>query len=148
MIAITLCLSFRQSILGPFSPLIRVISMQNAELYRRGVVLPLDDDAEESLRSNDVGDATNARYLNVSDSTFFILWNIGLFQKINARCATLLDDYEEEVVEAASVDGITAAIDAVARNAAKHPDAAEFLEGLRNMAMRASRSSRPLLFVL
>lgn len=123
--------------------------MQNAELYRRGVVLPLDDDAEEALRSNDVDETTSVRHLKIADAgAFEALWRLGLFREINARCVTLLDDYEEEMVDAASAAGIIAAVDAVARDADEHPEMANFLEDLRDLARQASRSSRPLLFVL
>ena len=124
--------------------------MQNTELYRRGVVLPLDNDAEEALRSNEVDEATNVRLLEIADEVQFeALWRLGLFKEINARCATMIDDYEQEIVEAASVERILAAIDAVARDAViKHPEMAEFLEDLRDLARQAALSSRPLLFVL
>ncbi len=45
----------------------QVNTMQNTELYRRGVVLPLDNDAEEALRSNEVDEATNMRLLEIAD---------------------------------------------------------------------------------
>ncbi|MFO0890589.1 MAG: hypothetical protein U0790_15775 [Isosphaeraceae bacterium] len=124
--------------------------MQNSELYRRGIVLPLDEDAEQAMRSNDVSETTSVRNLSIADTgAFEALWELGLFREINARCATLLDDYEEEMVEAASADGIIAAVDAVARAAAaEDPGMARFLDGLRDLARQASRSSRPLLFVL
>jgi hypothetical protein len=124
--------------------------MQNAELYRRGVVLPLDRDAEESLRSNDVSQDTNVRLLKIAGAGGFeALWRLGLFREINARCSTLLDDFEEEIVDAASAEGIIDAVDSVTRDAAaQHPEVVVFLEGLRDLARQASTSSRPLLFVL
>lgn len=128
----------------------RVTSMQNAELYRRGIVLPLDEAAEEALCSNHVSETTNVRLLKIPDAEWFeALWRLGLFREINARCATLLDDHEEEMMDAASADGVIAAVDVVARDAiAEHSEMVEFLDDLREMARQALRSSRPLLFVL
>lgn len=125
-------------------------SMQNAELYRRGVVLPLDDDAERRIRSNEVNETTNVRHLRiVDDSEFDALWKIGIFHEINARCSTLLDDYEDELIDTVSVDGVIHAVDAVFRVASDgYPEAFEFLAGLRALASEASRLSRPLLFIL
>jgi hypothetical protein len=124
--------------------------MQNAELYRRGIVLPLDCDAEVSLRSNNVSETTNVRLLKIIGAEGFeALWRLGLFQEINARCATLLDDYEEEMIDPASVEVLLTIVDSISRAAvAQHPDVVEFLEGLRDLAQQASTLSRPLLFVL
>jgi hypothetical protein len=124
--------------------------MQNAELYRRGIVLPLDEDAEECLRANDVDTTTNVRVLAIpSEEMVDSLWRLGLFREINSRCATLLDDYEEEVVEASSVGAILGAVDSVARHVdAREPEMLEFLEGIRDLVRKACALSRPLLFVL
>ena len=122
--------------------------MQNAELFRRGIVVPLDRNAEQSLRANNVSDATNMRYLGIpNDEIFETLWEIGLFREINSRCATLLDDYEEQMVEASSAAEILAAIESVAKNATQ-PEVAKFLEETQNLVYEASALSRPILFVL
>jgi hypothetical protein len=60
-----------------------------------------------------------------------------------------LDDFEEEIVDASSAEGIIDAFDAVAADAvAQRPEVVGFLEGLRDLARQASNSSRPLPFVL
>jgi hypothetical protein len=69
--------------------------MQNSALFRRGVVLPLNEEAEEGLRYNDVNESTQAEYLEISRDLFSNLWEIGLFDEINRRCGSLIDDYEE-----------------------------------------------------
>jgi hypothetical protein len=40
--------------------------MQNAGLYRRGIVLPFDEDAEEALRSNDASKTTRVCHLEIT----------------------------------------------------------------------------------
>ena len=124
--------------------------MQTAELFRRGIVVPLDRDAEESLRANNVNDSMNVRYLSIANDWMFeTLWEVGLFRAINSQCASLLDDYEEEMVEASSAAGVLAAIELVAGNAsAQQSDVAKFLEDMRLLADEASKLSRPILFVL
>jgi hypothetical protein len=63
--------------------------MQNSELFRRGVVVPLDDRAEESLRCNNVNTTTQVQYLPITnDSLFEGLWKSGLFHEIYKRCGT------------------------------------------------------------
>lgn len=124
--------------------------MQVTKLYRRGVVLPLDDDAEEGLRANDIERYTNVRVLEIADQVQFDdLWRLGLFHEINAQCGTIIDDYEEEIVDATQVKNVIVAIDRVRRKAlAKDPEIASFLEQLRDLAGQAWLSSSPLLFML
>ena len=124
--------------------------MQNSELYRRGIVLPLDMDAEDRLRANDVSATTEVRILEIPcEGLFESLWRLGLFQEINARCETMIDDYEEEIIEASSSESVIAAIDSIVRNSdALQPDVVKFFQGLRTLAQEAYVLSRPLLFVL
>lgn len=124
--------------------------MQNSYVYRRGVVLPLDDDAERALRASDVDDAVRARYLKIDDSGGFErLWDAGLFEEINARYGVLTGDYEEEFLEPGSMGRLLEAIDTMAAAApATHPDVAGFLDKLRRLAQEAATLKRPLLFVL
>jgi hypothetical protein len=124
--------------------------MQNAELFRRGLVVPRDRDAEESLRINNVNDSTNVRYLSIANDVMFeTLWKLGLFREINSRCASLLDDYEEEMIAASSAAGILTAINSVADNAAAQlPDVVKFLKDARSLVNEASTLARPILFVL
>ena len=79
--------------------------------------------------SNDVSETTRVYVLEIADSGLFEeLWRLGLFREINARCATLVDDYEEEMVDAASAERVIAAVDAVAHNAvAENTEVVEFL---------------------
>jgi hypothetical protein len=122
--------------------------MQNSELYRRGIVCPLDEVAEERLRRNDVDSATHVRLLAIPDNLMFTaLCQLKLFDQINARCGTLIDDYEEEWVEASGVAAVVAAVDAVA-DAASDSRVAALLLALRSLAHEAEASSRPLLFIL
>jgi hypothetical protein len=123
--------------------------MQNAERYRRGIVLPLDAAAEECLRRNNVHSDTNARYLRIDGNLFEELWRLGLFQEINARCGSLLDDYEEAIIEPDVMGDLTDALTCMeAKEDAKQPSVFEHLRGLRAMANEARDLSLPLLFIL
>jgi hypothetical protein len=124
--------------------------MQNAELYRRGIVLPLDEDAEESLRTNDVTESTNVRLLRIaSDALFEALWETGFFQEVNTNCSTLIGDYEEELVGESSVGGILAAVESVTRTATDlQPAVVEYLAEVKAMVQEAIDTSRPVLFIL
>jgi hypothetical protein len=124
--------------------------MQNSELFRRGVVVPLDDRAEESLRCNNVNTTTQVQYLPITnDSLFEGLWKSGLFHEIYKRCGTLIDDYEEAFVETSGMPGLTAAVEAVAeKEYGTQPDVYSFLVALHKLTTHASGIERPVLFVL
>lgn len=122
--------------------------MQNSEIYRQGIVLPLDTQAMERLRDNDVDLSTHIRVLKVpSNKVFANLLQLKLFEEINKRCTAIIDEYEEEWIDASAVTGIAEAIDAIERIVCD-PDTARFLSELRTMASDAGKMHRPLLFVL
>ncbi len=124
--------------------------MQPSALYRRGIILPLDAIAERNVRTHDVSKTENVRLLKIpSQGLFEALWHLGLFREINDRCSSLLDDYEEELIEASSTCEVLAAIDSVIGRPGAHDlEVIEFLKELRALARDASTLSRPLMFVL
>ena len=124
--------------------------MQNSELYRRGIVLALDEAAEDCLRSNDVNETTCVRLVEIpSDELFLDLWKLDLFDEINRRCQTTIGDYEQEIVENSSVEQVLVAIDAVVPNVdACRWKVLDFLAKLRTLVQESMELSRPILFVL
>jgi hypothetical protein len=79
--------------------------MQASELFRRAIVVPKDDEGEADLRSWNVSENISVDVLSIeSASTFNLIWNSGLFQRINEVCGTLIDDYEEEMLELESLE--------------------------------------------
>jgi len=123
--------------------------MQLSELYRRGIVVPLDQESEERIRAYDVDANSNVRHLKIpSDNLFLSLWRIGLFDEINRRCGTLVDDYEEEIIDAQLVGMILDAVDAKLAAACGDANSVQFLHDLRELVREALSLSRPVLFVL
>ena len=81
--------------------------MQNSELYRRGFVVPLNEVAENALSNNDVAENTLVQFYELpNEEVFEGLWEKGLFESINDRLGTMIDDYEEEKVEAQSLPSL------------------------------------------
>jgi hypothetical protein len=121
--------------------------MQNSELYRRGIVLPLDQGAEECLRTGDVTESTPVRCLTIDEAFFMDLCAWGLFRRISHHIDVLIDDYEEEFVEAELLDEVQAAIQETRaqRNAG---DIEPFLDDLSALVTEAQSLGRPILFVL
>jgi hypothetical protein len=123
--------------------------MQNSSLFRRGIVVPLDEDAEESLRCGNVTKEIKVRYLRIPDILFDVLVIHGFFKEINRRCKSLLDDYEDEIVESSSAGEILTAIGSMAANGiSPQSDLNKFLNNARNLVKEARDLSRPILFVL
>ena len=124
--------------------------MQVSSLYRRGIVLPLNDEAEESLRYDDIDETTRVRHVGIAGQSFFeTLWELGLFQGINARAGSLIDDYEEEFVGSDSLVSILESINEVRwKRRAATDDIETFLNDLSALVIDAKNLNRPLLFVL
>lgn len=79
--------------------------MQNSELYRRGFVVPLNKEAELLLRNNNVSEETNVDFFEIpTEESFENLWEKGLFERINNSLGTMIDDYEEEIIENDKLD--------------------------------------------
>jgi len=74
--------------------------MQNSELYRRGFVVPLNEEAQYALMNNNVDEETEVSFFEIpNDQVFDSLWVKGFFEKINTELGLMIDDYEEEIVE-------------------------------------------------
>lgn len=122
--------------------------MQCTELFRRGIVMPLTDEALEEIEANDVSEATAVRYVAIrADGLFESLWSRGLFADINQRCNVCLDDYEEDWIDSADLKHVLAAVDAQLSKYSS-PPVTQFLVDLKRLVMEAIASKSPLLFVL
>ena len=78
--------------------------MQNSEIYRRGFVVPLNEEAERALLANDVTYGTVVDFYELpNDRVFESLWAIGFFDEINAQLGAMLDDYEEGEIKNAQI---------------------------------------------
>ncbi len=124
--------------------------MQNSALFRRGIVVPSNSESEELLRVNDVNEQTLVRYLEIPDESFFeILWALGLFQEINARSGSMIDDYEEEFIETGAIGSILESVEEVkSKPNAQNMEVQAFLNELLSLALESQKLQRPILFVL
>lgn len=122
--------------------------MQPSALYRRGVVLPLTTEAVEAFRSSEVEEATPVRHLSISDDgAFTLFWQAGIFAEINARCDSLIDDYEDEEVDRAKIPRLIEAVEGVAHRSSD-ARVLEFCRELLRLGEQAAALDRPLFFIL
>lgn len=122
--------------------------MRFSELYCQGVVLPLDRQAEECLRAGDADSSMRVRFLEIPDRKVIgDLWQLNLFEQINAKCACLIDEHEAAWIDASAITEMLAVIDSTAAVACE-PETRAFLDELRALVAKARAISRSLLFVL
>ncbi len=78
--------------------------MQISQLYRRGVVRPLDDDASKQLANFKIEDSLRTEWLPIlSDSQFMEIWKTGILQRINEACGIGISDYEDVELHSSQV---------------------------------------------
>ena len=93
----------------------RAKRLQPSQLYRRGVVLPLDDDAENTLRRGDPDHNTRVERIEISDDLFYLLWDARIFEEINNATDSILDDYEEDWIPRKRLNSLTKALDRLSK---------------------------------
>jgi hypothetical protein len=122
--------------------------MQVPEMFRRGVVVPMDEDAEHEMRSWNVSAAVHVRFLPIeNEASFNSIWEAGVFAELNHACGTNMDDYEEEVMEPKALDR---AIAVIARRSKESCPLGlqEFMTRLLGLLREAKEMNRPVFFVL
>ena len=122
--------------------------MQPSALYRRSVVIPLNDDAEADFQSWDVSPSTQAHHIEIGDSLFESLWSSDLFKLINRHCNSVVDDHEETIIEATRLQGVVRAIETIESRQEVRGAVSEFLKELHQLTQTAIREKRPLIFIL
>jgi len=123
--------------------------MNNTELFRRGVVVPLNSDVEKSLFNNDVSEGILVKqYIYPDDTAFYSLYNYDFFDYINNEIGTMLDDYEEEVVNANNLPLLIGAINDFLKS--KHIDGETigFVKRILEICYYANDNHRPIFFFL
>ncbi len=123
--------------------------VEMVECERLGIYVPKTDRAEAHLRKS------GAPLLSVTvdvlsvdeDGLINELWAINLFEEINAACGSMIDDYEEDMLEPEVLDK---AIDVLNRKET-HRHITErmekFLNNLLQLLQKAKDTHRPVLFI-
>ena len=123
--------------------------MQLSERFRRGVVVPLDDDAAVELEGLEVTESTLVHFVEIADQAAFEeLWNTGIFDAVNEATGSMLDDYEEEEVPAAMVPRVRELAQSYAAQGVGGGNGVRFFEALADACRIAEQDRRPIYFVL
>jgi len=119
--------------------------VQLPQLYRRGVVRPLDDDAARELAAFRVATPIRVEWLPIlGDDKFADLWAAGLFQQINKACKIEISDYEEVELKAREVPKALRVIDNMDYCS---EEINAFVRHLRSLLADAATSGRCVYFV-
>jgi hypothetical protein len=109
--------------------------------------MPLTSDAAATINDGEIDESTEVYFLPISTHNLFSsLWGIGLFDRINHACGTLIDDYESEWLLHDQLANAGAEVNALQR---QYPngDVGEFLQQLSAQICRATETQSPLYFV-
>ena len=124
--------------------------MQNSAIYRRGVVVPLSESATHALMENNVTLSTPVEFYRFPDDgeVFHEFWAEGIFRAINLNIGALLDDYEEETIEAFQINVLKEVMirfQETVRMSCQAKSAVNRIIGLCNIALE---HTSPMFFIL
>ena len=123
--------------------------MQNSELFRRGIVVPLDKKAHMALLSNNVDEATNIEFFEFpNDEVFERLWAKGLFENINTELGSMINDYELEIVESPKVVVLRGIVERFRNESPLDADEECVITALEKLSAIAIKIASPVFFVL
>ncbi len=123
--------------------------MQLSEKFRRGVVVPADDDAATAFENGDVADDVQVRFVEISgQAEFEKIWKTGFFSELNAQTGCLIDDYEEECVPADKVQVVSTTALEFDKRGAGGSVGRRFFREVTALSKFAQENGRPMYFVL
>ncbi len=124
------------------------VMKQLTEIWRRGIVVPLSAQRADEMASFHVSSEEDVEYLEIKDDSFFdSLWGTNLFQDINRKCGSLIDDYEEEVLAPEALIGVLGVVTKHMLHL-REPRITLFLEKFGAMVKRAIDLGYPVYFIL
>lgn len=120
-------------------------AMQISQLFRRGVVRPLDDEAARQLATFTIDDSIRTEWLPIlGDSQFAEIWNTGILQCLNEACRIRISDYEEVELRSSQL-GL--ALQVIRRNLTNIGSSLPFFQKLDELLSEASDSERNVYFI-
>lgn len=123
------------------------MATQASQLFRQGVVRPLDDKARDQLTSFFIDSAVRCEWLPiVGDAQFAAIWRSGLLRAIGDACDIHLSDYEEAIIPPEQIDNARAAVVPFLANAGA--DISNFALCLHGLLSDALMQQMPVVFVL
>ncbi|QDT28902.1 hypothetical protein Enr10x_42490 [Gimesia panareensis] len=122
--------------------------MQLSACYRRGILSPRNQEAENQLRSWNITHPILVEFISLNNDTDFdSLWDLRVFQKINGLCDSMIDDYEEELIDPDKLHLIVELIDKEFQNV-RSVSLQNLFEAFRELLLNAINNQKPVFFIL
>lgn len=121
--------------------------MQNSELYRRGVVVPLNKVSEYALRDSNVNLGTEVNILEIPNDIFDSLWVKNFFQNINNELGSMIDDSEEEIIQDEQIDELKRVVIRFKEKIKLIPKEEEIILELEKLLNIAAENKFPVFFI-
>jgi len=119
--------------------------MQLPQLYRRGVVRPLDKRAAKELATFNVVTPIRVEWLSIlGDDQFGRIWESGILQRINKACGIVISDYEEVELKAGDVAKALHVLEDVD---VENRDVLMFVERLKALLRDAEATASSVYFI-
>ena len=120
--------------------------MDTTEIYRRAIVLPLDNNALKDIEEDKINSDTNVLLIDLQEEDFFsMVWATGIFTGINQRYNIIIDDYEEECLE--QTIGLSEFIKDFSHRIKDTSDINKFFQEFQNLAIEAEKRKSPIYFI-
>lgn len=111
--------------------------------------MPLDRDAVDRLSRNDVEKTTRVEAIEIaSQQEFEDLWGSGLFDSVNQRIGSCLDDYEEDPIAPQLVPALKEVLILFARKEKENSVRSRFLREVMSLCDVANKNDVPIYFIL
>ena len=98
----------------------------------RNIVSPISKAADLAY-DFDLASMEDLKVLELPDETFQYLWSCGFFSRIDERCGTLIDDFEDERLESEQLLEAVNVIDEYLKDGNLNREVLNFLSRLREM---------------
>lgn len=122
--------------------------MQLTELFRRGIVMPLNELSKVQLSSWNFGSICRVQFIPLNDDMNYLpIWDSQLFQKINEVCGTNIDDYEEECLTQNMIKDLLVLLNSFILETT-NVTAKQFASELKNMAEDALKIGSDIYIIL
>ena len=119
--------------------------MELPQLYRRGVVRPLDEHAAKQLAAFKVDAPIRVEWLAVlGDDQFGNIWESGVLQRINDECEIHISDYEEVELKACEIPKALFAINSTQLGSS---DVLTFCDALKQLLNEAAGTANSVYFI-
>jgi hypothetical protein len=122
--------------------------MQISEKYRRGIVVPLDANSARAMADENVDESIRVHFVEIpNQDDFDTIWKTGIFEAINEKIGSMLDDYEEESISAEMIPSLREIVSIYEKKLSSDASGWFFSELLKVCDV-AQNSGMPIYFVL